>query len=284
MVNWYYAQDNQKIGPVSPDEIKSLYENKTIGLDTLIWRPGMDQWQPLRNVIQTPQQSAPPPAPPSAPSQPESSDTTDEAADISAATATTEPQDQVSVAAQSTCSECSQSFNADELMQFGDAHICAGCKPVFVQKMREGVSLAGHMEYASFWPRFAAKFIDGLILLAVYGILMFVFFVSLATSENETMQALIPAVIQLISFVVSAAYGTWFVGRFGATPGKMALKLQVIMPDGGKVTYLRALGRHFAEILSQIIIYIGYLMVLWDVPERRTLHDRICDTRVVHRR
>jgi uncharacterized RDD family membrane protein YckC len=40
------------------------------------------------------------------------------------------------------------------------------------------------------------------------------------------------------------------------------------------------LGRHFAKILSGIILYIGYLMAFWD-DEKRALHDRICSTRVI---
>ena len=42
-------------------------------------------------------------------------------------------------------------------------------------------------------------------------------------------------------------------------------------------------GRFFAELLSGMICYIGYLMVLSDKEERRTLHDRICNTRVVYK-
>ena len=61
---------------------------------------------------------------------------------------------------------------------------------------------------------------------------------------------------------------------------KMLMKVKVVMPDGGRVSYSRALGRHFAKILSGIILYIGYLMAFWD-DEKRALHDRICSTRVI---
>jgi uncharacterized RDD family membrane protein YckC len=40
------------------------------------------------------------------------------------------------------------------------------------------------------------------------------------------------------------------------------------------------LGRHFAEMLSGILLGIGYLMIAFD-DEKRALHDRICDTRVI---
>jgi hypothetical protein len=45
-------------------------------------------------------------------------------------------------------------------------------------------------------------------------------------------------------------YETVFIGRYGATPGKMACKLLVVTADGGKVGYGRAAGRYLAKQLS----------------------------------
>jgi len=75
---------------------------------------------------------------------------------------------------------------------------------------------------------------------------------------------------------------TYFLGKFSATPGKMALGLKVLRADGEMITYPRALGRFFAEFLSSVILAIGYIMAAFD-EEKRALHDRICDTRVVRR-
>jgi len=58
------------------------------------------------------------------------------------------------------------------------------------------------------------------------------------------------------------------------------MKIKVVTPDGGRISYARATGRHFAKILSGIICYIGYLMAFWD-DEKRALHDRMCGTRVI---
>ena len=79
-----------------------------------------------------------------------------------------------------------------------------------------------------------------------------------------------------------AAYDTWFIGKYGATPGKMACKLKIVVEDGSRVSYLRAFGRHFAKYLSAMILLIGYIMAAFD-DQRRTLHDRICETRVVRK-
>jgi len=62
------------------------------------------------------------------------------------------------------CYECGKSFSPNDMMHYGNLWVCAGCKPVFVQKLKEGHSLPGVMEYAGFWIRFGAKFIDGVIL------------------------------------------------------------------------------------------------------------------------
>jgi len=93
---------------------------------------------------------------------------------------------------------------------------------------------------------------------------------------------IINLLLSLLQMAVSFGYATWFVGKFGATPGKMACKLQVVTAEGGRVTYLRALGRAFAEIISSIILLIGYIMAAFD-DQKRTLHDRICSTRVIRR-
>ena len=76
------------------------------------------------------------------------------------------------------------------------------------------------------------------------------------------------------------SYYTFFVGKYGATPGKMALKLRVVNPDGSPVSYGKACGRYFAFVVSSMACLIGLLMVAWD-SEKRGLHDRMCNTRVI---
>lgn len=68
-------------------------------------------------------------------------------------------------------------------------------------------------------------------------------------------------------------------GLTGASPGKMLLGLRVRRPDGTAIGFGRAVGRTLAENLSGCLLLIGYLMAVFD-DERRTLHDRLADTRV----
>jgi uncharacterized RDD family membrane protein YckC len=72
------------------------------------------------------------------------------------------------------------------------------------------------------------------------------------------------------------------VGKNGATVGKMACGIRVVGADGKSVGYGKSTGRYFAKMLSYIIILIGYIMAAFD-DEKRSLHDRLCETRVVYK-
>jgi uncharacterized RDD family membrane protein YckC len=52
------------------------------------------------------------------------------------------------------------------------------------------------------------------------------------------------------------------------------------MSEGDRVSFARAVGRHFAKYISGLILGIGYIMAGFD-EQKRALHDRICDTRVI---
>ena len=76
-------------------------------------------------------------------------------------------------------------------------------------------------------------------------------------------------------------YYFWFLVKKNATPGKMVCGLKVINADGTEeISVGKAIGRHFAKMLSGIILYIGYLMAAFD-SEKRALHDHMCNTRVI---
>jgi uncharacterized RDD family membrane protein YckC len=182
---------------------------------------------------------------------------------------------------QSLCSECGQAFAEDDMIRFAEAWVCAGCKPIFVQKLKEGVTLAGEMEYAGFWIRVGAWFIDYIILGIASAIIYIpLTFMGVGSFDEPAAFAIIQLISTILNFIIPAAYESWFVGKYAATPGKMACKLKVVMSEGGRVSFARAIGRHFAKYISGLILGIGYLMVGFD-EQKRTLHDRICDTRVI---
>jgi len=239
-MEWFYAQNGQQLGPVTEGDLQQLVQSGVIKSDTLVWKEGMAEWKPYGTIQSTP-----------------SSDSNEK------------------------CAECSKEFPKQEMVQFKNSWVCATCKPLFFQRLQEGGDVKGTLNYAGFWPRAGAKIIDGILLMLVAGLPFLIFFFSqLSKGPLDKGFELIINLFQLAMIVVGVGYNTWFVGKYGATPGKMLLRLKVVMEDGDKLSYMRALGRHFAEMLSGMICYIGYIMVAFD-EEKRSLHDRICNTRVV---
>jgi len=85
---------------------------------------------------------------------------------------------------------------------------------------------------------------------------------------------------QLFYFAVIVGYNTLMQGKYGATLGKLACGLKVVQPDGAPISYGRAFGRAWAEILSGVICDIGYIITAFD-GQKRSLHDHIANTRVI---
>ncbi len=242
---WHYAEGNEQKGPFDEQEFRRLVARGTIRADTLVWHDGLENWIPWSQA---------------------------EGGDMPAASD------------EGVCVECGQAFPADQLLAYGPSRVCAGCKPIFFQKMREGVSPEGSLRYAGFWIRAGALIIDSMILFFI-GMLIGMLDTSGSQPVHGNPWGWLSPMTGLVIFLQAAlacAYSTWFVGRFGATPGKMACGLRIVFPDGRRVGYGRALGRHFAEWLSGYTMGIGYIMAAFD-NEKRTLHDRICNTRVVRK-
>src|SRR5579872_1874043 len=243
---WYFAESGERVGPVEDAEFQTLVAIGRVKPEMLVWRKGMAQWEPYRNLN-------------------------------GAASAAT-----VHVPGQQTCWECHGSFPANLLATFGRVLVCPNCRPLFTQKLREGVPAGGAITYGGFWIRVLAVFIDTLIL----GIVALTYTGAVLSSVTFTFPGDTPTIYRVelillaINFAVGIVFETWFVGRFGATPGKMFCQLKVVRSDGRRIGYLRSLGRHLAKTLDWFTLGIGFVLAVFD-PDRRTLHDRICDTRVV---
>ena len=245
-MNWYYAVGSQQQGPVTEDQLRALAKDGVVTADTMVWRDGMADWQPYGAVS-----GAAPAA--------------------------------ANAAGSVLCAECGKSFAADDVVRFGDRSVCAACKPTFLQRMQEGAVTTGALDYATFGTRFGAKILDSLILWVVNTGMTIALGMAVGVAQGDPKASMVfLGVTIVIQTLVNVAYGTFFLGKFGATPGKMACKIKVVRPDGSPLTYGRACGRVFAEILSGMTCSIGYLMAAFD-EEKRSLHDRICDTRVIRK-
>jgi uncharacterized RDD family membrane protein YckC len=197
------------------------------------------------------------------------------------------------------CAECGRPTHPDELVRFGERLVCPNCKNAYTQKLREGVAPAGFVRYGGFWLRFVGMLIDGIIMAIPIGILQTVLLGALGMSlvsnppdpnapPEEVFRTFAPffaaiGFTTLLGMGLGCLYETVFLVKYGATPGKMAIGVKVVRPDGSRLETGRAIGRYFSKLLSAIILYIGYIMAGFD-SEKRALHDMICDTRVVKTR
>lgn len=109
---------------------------------------------------------------------------------------------------------------------------------------------------ASFWERMGAAFLD----VALVGILG-----GLAGS---------------FALLVALAYFAGMWAWKGTTIGGIVLNLKVVRLDGSPLTFAAALVRGLAAAFSVIVMFLGFLWIIWD-SEKQGWHDRIAGTVVV---
>ena len=249
-MTWYYLIGSQPTGPVEELEIDRLFNHGTINLGTRVWRQGLQTWKTVAEAFNRPAVN---------------------------------------------CFKCKRLYSPDLSVRYGPLSLCEDCKDIFFQQIREGLSPETAGIYGGFWLRAGAYLIDQIALFLVrlpleLALRAYVFWETFQLASGSTPRpfwqsqgVLIAYGLYFILFLlISLAYYVFFVGRYGATPGKMALKLRIVRSDLAKVSYLRALGRYFAQGLSGTLLYIGYIMAGFD-SEKRALHDYLCDTRVIKR-
>ena len=244
-MQWFYSLNAQRLGPVSASEFEALVQAGTIKPDTLVWHEGMANWTAL--------------------------------AQLSAADRATDNVDDGTA----VCIVSGQRFPKREMIQYEGKWVSAQHRDEFFQRLREGVPMPGGgpvpgpFGYAGFWRRVCARLVDGLLMLLVSALIG-----ALMGTKNALGW---PSSSPLIGLLTPIIYECFFIHKYDATLGKMALGLKIFRPDGSKLSIGRIIGRYLAYILASIILCIGLIMVAFD-PEKRGLHDRICDTRVIKTR
>lgn len=252
-MEWYYEQHGKPCGPIDEKTLRTLLADGLVTYSTRVWNPTLSDWQALGMSLGV----------------------TGSQAGSAVASALDEH----------VCVECRRVFPSSQLIHYGNLWVCGNCKATVFQRLQEGSAITGAKVFPGFWYRVGAKIIDwiitGMVSMLIQSIYMPALnFENMETGKDFSFFALFMMVNMLVSILIPLSYNTFFLGKYGATPGKMALGMKVIMSYGGPVTYGRAALRYLAEMLSSMILMIGYLMAAWD-EEVRTLHDRLCETRVV---
>jgi DNA-directed RNA polymerase subunit RPC12/RpoP len=107
-VEWFYAKDGKRIGPLSESSLEQRLGSGEIDLDTWVWRRGMEDWAPLRVV---------------------------RSAKVGGSPAFNAPPE----LKRQLCAECGARFPDDELVMIAGRRTCGACKSTVLQKLQEGL-------------------------------------------------------------------------------------------------------------------------------------------------
>ncbi len=102
-MEWYYAVGEEQRGPISEEAFQQLVQQGVVTGQTLVWREGMAGWQAYSGIAVPPRLAAHP------------------------------------AVAGVKCQGCQGVFPAGEVVTLAGAQYCAACKPLAVQRLKEGV-------------------------------------------------------------------------------------------------------------------------------------------------
>ncbi len=143
-------------------------------------------------------------------------------------------------------------------------------------------------ELATLWQRFAASFIDGIV---VGGAVVAAILASgTGAGAASPGSAGLMAVFLIIALAIVGGINLWMMRRYRATIGKRVLKIRMVRADGSeagiaRLVFLRGLPQWILSGLGNYVPFVGLLSLI-DVlfvfgNRRRCVHDYIADTIVV---
>jgi len=136
----------------------------------------------------------------------------------------------------------------------------------------EGITLASTKK------RSMAFFIDEMLL-------SFLLIIALGDSffQAKTVEEMIILTNQfLLEFIaIKIFYQAFFVMKYGATLGKIAMKIRIVEVNTLQTpNVIVALNRSIIRIISEMMFYLGYIWGMMD-PNRQAWHDKSAKTLVV---
>ncbi|AXN33404.1 RDD family protein [Vibrio coralliilyticus] len=135
-------------------------------------------------------------------------------------------------------------------------------------------------EYAGFWIRFAASLIDTVLLLLLITPLMHWVYGEVYWSSDDFLLGGWDLVLNWICPLIATV--AFWVYR-SATPGKMALKLEVLDADTGhRLTLSKSVIRYLAYYISAIPLCLGFIWIAFN-GKKQGWHDLIANTVVVRK-
>lgn len=240
---WYYVdRQEQRQGPMAAQVIRDAYRRGQLDDETLVWRDGLAQWQPIRQVaselgvIDLPAMPLPP-APPDG----------------------TSPY-----APPSTVVSQASNYVASR----GDV-VYAGFWRRWAAWVVDSI-LVGMANYAVL-----------MIVAVVFGLGFGAFASPSNSGDFGVAQVATLIAIYVSGPTLSALYYVFQESSEAqATLGKRLFGIKVTDADGHRLSRKHALGRWFSHLLCYVTAYIGYLVVAF-TDRKQGLHDMAAGTLVV---
>lgn len=99
---------------------------------------------------------------------------------------------------------------------------------------------------------------------------------------SEDLQSLLIGAGAVVATLWSVGYFVFFWSTTGQTPGDRVMEIRVQNAADGRPLHLgRAVVRLLGAVLSALLLFLGYLLILVD-ERRRALHDRMVGSVVVY--
>lgn len=184
---------------------------------------------------------------------------------------------------QSTCPRCGEKV-AD------GTRVCSSCgEPLNERPIDAAPAARPTAAYAGFWWRAAAYLIDMVLFAILGGVVILAPLMArgaipadkplfLLTEKSRQVLA-----IQLLIYMAYWLYSASFESSsWQATPGKRIMGLAVTDLQGRRITFARASGRFLGKLLSQFLLFFGYLMAAF-TARKQALHDLLASTLVLRR-
>jgi uncharacterized RDD family membrane protein YckC len=176
------------------------------------------------------------------------------------------------------CSKCGKPLGSGEQDRWAPSQAALNSTDIAVD--------AG-FAYSGFWRRVGASVIDWMLLSAISFVVNIVAALlagQLAGGDISTTAAVISMVISLgFWLLVPWLYFSLFESSAQqATLGKLAVGVKVTDQSGMRIGFARATGRYWGKFISQVILYIGYIMAAF-TARKQALHDMMAGTLVVYR-
>jgi uncharacterized RDD family membrane protein YckC len=189
------------------------------------------------------------------------------------------------------CSQCGRMVGQSDLVQIAGNWVCGDCKSAFLSRIVAGEpAAASSLRYAGVGIRFGARFVDGLVFIVPFVIVVFLLLPNvLRTAGGKA--PMFNGTFLLGTLGFSLFYEVLMLRYWGATLGKMACGLKVVRSDGSSLGWGVSFGRYFMyNVVISAVPFVNWILLITTAvmagtdEQKRGLHDRVCDTRVIYKR